>query len=88
MGTGPLTTDGMAVPPEARECLERLLQSPEILRAPRIKSVLSFIIDRMLAGRNDDINEDIIGQLVFGKPEGYNRGDDNIVRVTMRHLRV
>lgn len=77
----------MTVPPEARECLERLLQNPEIIRAPRIRSVLSFLIDRMLAGRADDINEDIIGQLVFGKPEGYNRGDDNIVRVTVRHLR-
>jgi hypothetical protein len=25
---------------------------------------------------------------VFHRPEGYNRGDDNIVRVTIRHLRI
>ena len=87
MGTGPLTANRMSIPPEAKECLERLLQHPEIMRAPRIRSVLSFLIERMLAGREDEISEDIIGQLVFGKPEGYNRGDDNIVRVTVRHLR-
>ena len=83
----PTTIDTLTVPVEARESLHRLLADPTIIRAPRIRIVLSYILDRWLAGEGDTITEETIGQAVFGKPEGYNRGDDNIVRVTVRHLR-
>lgn len=87
MGSSPRLTDTPKAPVEARESLERLLADPTIIRAPRIRIVLSYILDRWLAGEGDTITEETIGQAVFGKPEGYNRGDDNIVRVTVRHLR-
>ncbi len=67
--------------------LERLLASENIARGPRIRAVLKFLVDALLDGRAATINEQMIGQAVFDRPAGYNPGDDNIVRVTMRHLR-
>lgn len=75
------------IPAEARASLERLLASDSIAKAPRIRTVLKFVVDALLEGRAATINEQMIGQAVFGRPAGYNPGEDNIVRVTMRHLR-
>lgn len=76
-----------AVSSEARESLRRLVASVTMARAPRVQGVVAFIVDRILAGQADGINEESIGQAVFGRPEGYSRADDNIVRVTIRHAR-
>jgi hypothetical protein len=70
-----------------RASLERLLASETISKAPRLQAVLRFIINSLLEGRTDQINEQAIGEDVFGRPAGYNPADDNIVRVTVRHLR-
>jgi hypothetical protein len=75
------------IPAEARASLEHLLASESIARAPRIRSVVKFLVDALLEGRAASINEQMIGQAVFDRPAGFNPGDDNIVRVTMRHLR-
>ncbi len=76
-----------AIPAEARASLERLLANNSMNRAPRISSVLRFMIDALLEGRAETINEQVVGEAVFGRPTGYNPGEDNIVRVTIRHLR-
>lgn len=75
------------IPAEARAALERLLGHRFINRAPRIRAVLKFMIDALLEGRADTINEHMVGEAVFGRPAEYNPGEDNIVRVTIRHLR-
>lgn len=75
------------VPTEARASLERLLSSEAIQRAPRLRLVLKFMIDALLDGRAETINEQIIGEAVLDRPKGYNPSEDNIVRVTIRHLR-
>ncbi len=77
----------LKVPPAAQESLQRLLASDTMRRAPRVRGVLNFIVERVLSDQGDTISEESIGRNVFGRPEGYNRGDDNIVRVTVRHLR-
>ncbi len=82
-----LTASPVNISPEARASLDRLLSSESISRAPRLRAVLKFLIDALIDGRADTINEQTIGQAVFGRPQGYNPGEDNIVRVTMRHLR-
>jgi hypothetical protein len=82
-----MTKGGATIPAEAQESLKRLLSSDSMVRAPRVRGVLNYVVDRMLAGEGSTINEQTIGQAVFGRPEGYSRGDDNIVRVTVRHLR-
>lgn len=75
------------IPAEARASLDHLLASDSIARAPRIRSVVRFLVDALLEGRAASINEQMIGHAVFDRPAGFNPGDDNIVRVTMRHLR-
>lgn len=72
---------------EQRLCLERLLASEIITRAPRLRSLLSFLVDALLQDETDKINEQCLGETVFGRSAGYNPADDNIVRVSIRHLR-
>ena len=76
------------IPLEAQASLERLMSSESIARAPRVSAVLKFMIDSLLHGKATTVNEEKIGQAVFGRPAGYNPAEDNIVRVTIRHLRV
>lgn len=75
------------IPAEAWASLERLLAYEPISRAPRLRAVLKFMVDALLEGRAKTINEHMIGEVVFGRSADYNPGDDNIVRVTIRHLR-
>lgn len=75
------------IPEEARTSLERLLVSKTFSKAPRVQEVLKYLVDALIDGRAASVNEQIIGQIVFDRPEGYNPGEDNIVRVTMRHVR-
>ena len=84
-GTSP--THDTNVTAEVQASLQRLLTNESINRAPRLRAVLKFMIDALLEGKGETINEQLIGEAVFNRPTGYNPGDDNIVRVTMRHLR-
>jgi hypothetical protein len=72
---------------EERACLDRLLESNTLSRAPRLQAVLRYLIECYVDGRLAELNEQTIGHEVFGRPKGYNPGDDNIVRATVRHLR-
>ena len=73
--------------PDERQALARLLVSETFSHTPRLRALLSFMIEAYLDGRADDMSEQAIGQAVFKRSAGYSAGDDNIVRVTVRHLR-
>ncbi|WP_321476343.1 hypothetical protein [uncultured Paludibaculum sp.] len=72
---------------ERRALVTRVLNSPQFIRSSRQRELLSFICERALASENPELNEADIGHHVFGRPESYNPGDDNIVRVAARQLR-
>lgn len=72
---------------EERDALHRLLGSNTFATAPRLRSVLAHLAQMLEAGKTEELSEQSIGQEIFGKPAGYNYGEDNIVRVTVRHLR-
>lgn len=72
---------------EEREVIRRLVESSTFASAPRLRSVLVFLSQMLEANRAEELTEQSIGQKVFGKPAGYNYSEDNIVRVTVRHLR-
>lgn len=65
----------------------RLLASETFASAPRLREVLQYLLRCLESGTAGDITEQSIGQAVFGRPPGYNASEDNIVRVTIRHLR-
>ena len=48
---------------------------------------LFYVVDRSIQDRVDEITEQQIGVLVFGRPEGYDTNEDNIVRSYARNLR-
>jgi hypothetical protein len=72
---------------EQIEELRRLQDSRLLLRSPRLRELLIYLVDCMVNGRLEEIKEPAIGQHVFGRPEGYNHTEDNIVRVSVRNLR-
>jgi hypothetical protein len=84
LGAGSVSTNHSN---DERAALERLLASETFSHAPRLQSVLSFLINAYLEGGEGDLSEQSIGRNVFGRPVGYNPADDNIVRVTIRLLR-
>ena len=81
----------MVEPPSSaaiREHLAKLLSSPSIAGAERLSSLLRFIVEETLNGRQARLKEMRIGLDVFGrKADSYDPAFDPIVRVQMGRLR-
>lgn len=65
----------------------RIAASGILGRSQRLAAFLLYIVDRHIHDRADEITEQQIGVLVFGRAEGYDANDDNIVRSYARNLR-
>ena len=70
-----------------RELVERIVASPSFVRSPRLCSILLFVCELSLSGRNDEINELNIGATVFGRAQNYDPSVDGIVRSHASRLR-
>ena len=85
-----LKKEGSAPVPAAdeyRELVCRILASQTFARSERLSSFLSYISDLTLNGRAGEINEQRIGEAVFGRPPGYDSMIDGIVRTQASRLR-
>ncbi len=67
--------------------VERIVASQTFGKTTRSSQFLSFVCERTLTGRADEINEQNIGEHVFERSAGYDPGQDNIVRVQASRLR-
>jgi hypothetical protein len=67
--------------------LERVVASPQLKRATRLREFLLFVGQRSLKDGLEQIHEQEIGSKVFGRPENYDTSLDNIVRVNASELR-
>jgi len=67
--------------------LLRVVASPQMKRAARMREFLMFVGQRTLRDGCDQIHEQEIGSHVFGRPPGYDTSFDNIVRVNATDLR-
>jgi hypothetical protein len=65
----------------------RISGSRSLGKSPRLANFLRYVCDRQIRGKHEEITEQQIGVKVFGRPEGYNSNDDNIVRNYARTLR-
>jgi hypothetical protein len=65
----------------------RIAGSGILGRSSLLSDFLLYICDRHIRGRSAEITEQQIGVQVFGRREGYNSNDDNIVRNYARTLR-
>ena len=72
---------------ERRHVVQRIVASPNFSRSPRLVEFLTYVCDRALDGRADEICEQQIGVEVFKRPPNYNPNDDSIVRSHARLLR-
>lgn len=66
---------------------ERIAASSSLGRSRLMVDFLLYVVDRHIHNRSDEITEQQIGVLVFGRPEGYDTNEDNIVRSYARNLR-
>jgi len=67
--------------------VERVAESRSLGKSPRLADFLRYVCDRQFRGRETEITEQRIGVKVFGRLEGYNSNEDNIVRNYARTLR-
>lgn len=69
------------------ELLLRVVNSNELKRSLRLRELLLYLGKRSLKSNIPSIREQEIGSSVFGRPEDYDTGIDNIVRVNVSELR-
>jgi hypothetical protein len=67
--------------------VQRIVVSRSMGRSPLLSQFLLYICDRHLRNQSAELTEQRIGVQVFGRSEGYNSNDDNIVRNYARTLR-
>jgi hypothetical protein len=87
-----MTTESQAAPAalDAEACwqvLRRVAANPSLKRAARLREFLEWVGTRSLMEGRTDLHEQEIGHAVFGRSEGYDTGQDNIVRVSASELR-
>jgi len=70
------------------QLVQRIVATPGFVRSPRLVSFLLFVSERSLGGEPREVNEQSIGVSVFGRAEGYDSNDDNIVRSHASRLRL
>lgn len=67
--------------------LERVVASPQLKRAARLREFLLYVGQRSIKDGLDQIHEQEIGANVFGRAPDYDTSVDNIVRVNASELR-
>lgn len=72
---------------QRRELVGRVAVSSVFRRSARLRELLLYIAERSLDDRLEELTEAQVGIHVFARREGFNPGDDSIVRVTARQLR-
>lgn len=82
--------DAPDILPTVEECwglIERVAASEQFSRAARLREFLFYVGRESLKSSSPELHEQKIGAKVFGRPESYDRGSDNIVRVNATELR-
>ena len=74
-------------PQAIRAQLARLLASPSLQANPRAVALLSYVVEKAIEGRADEIKQTTVGAEVFGRPASYDPRRDSVVRSVARQLR-
>ena len=70
-----------------RRALDAVIASETFSRSERLRSFLSYIVERELSGKAAQLKGYSIGIDVFGRPPGFDAGSDPLVRVQAGKLR-
>jgi hypothetical protein len=71
-----------------QQLVDRILHSPAFIRAERLSSFLLHVCEMERKGRVDEISEQAIGEVVFGRSKNYDSSIDGIVRSHASRLRL
>lgn len=71
----------------ASQQLERLLSNPYFSHSRRFPSFLRYVVEKTLAGQEEDLKERTLGVEIFGRRADYDTSSDPIVRVTAAEIR-
>jgi len=64
-----------------RAHLDEALSNPIFAGSKRTQDFLRLVVGHALAGKQDSLHERMIGAELFGRPIGYDTGNDSVVRV-------
>lgn len=70
-----------------RRALDAIIASEAFSRSERLRSFLSYIVENELSGKAAQLKGYSIGIDVFGRPPGFDAGNDPLVRVQAGKLR-
>ncbi|MGB6974030.1 MAG: tetratricopeptide repeat protein [Terracidiphilus sp.] len=70
-----------------REHLEKILASRTLAGSKRTQDFLRLVVTHTLGGETDSLRERMIGAELFGRPVGYDTGNDSVVRVRANDAR-
>jgi len=70
-----------------RALVDRIILSSTFAKCERLSSLLAYVCDLTLNGRVKEINEQNIGEAVFGRSQNYDSSIDGIVRTQASRLR-
>jgi hypothetical protein len=69
------------------QLVERILATSAFARSQRLSDFLQYVCKETLEGRGNALSEQQIGEVVFGRPPGYDSSADSIVRSHALRLR-
>jgi hypothetical protein len=78
---------GIELEVDRRELVRRIVQSPTFGRSERLGTLLNYVCELAIDGREEEINEQKIGREVFGRSQDYDSAVDGIVRTQASRLR-
>lgn len=70
-----------------RDELAALLRSPHFSNSKRYPALLSYVVEKALAGRQEELKERVLGVEVFHRPADYDSNSDTVVRVAAGEVR-
>lgn len=70
-----------------RNELTELLRSSHFSNSKRYPALLSYVVEKTLAGRSDELKERLLGVEVFHRPADYDSNNDTVVRVAAGEVR-
>ena len=80
-------TDAAPSIEERRAEVQRVLESPQFRRTPKLQRFLELVCDYYFQNRAHEINEFLIGTEAFGKGPAFDPSQDSLVRVQAREVR-
>src|ERR1700761_130127 len=77
----------LSVNDDRRALVDRVIASSALAKSERLSSLLAYVCDLTFSGRAKEINEQNIGEAVFGRSRNYDSSVDGIVRTQASRLR-